>query len=244
MSKNGSTTADGSGSITASSAPPPLYVLYPVNSYMELTLAPTPPDPSPCKIQGTVYTTDAISNTIVILKSLPHTTLSFDVIIINASSVVQREVLHDSASDIPPGGNPAPNFPLQSIEEGSTIASLGQIQPTQLEERERRAVKLAMESLEQINSHASPHAQLVFDLLVKGCNKVSWSNSGTGTSIIVLNQIRVDPPFTPDSCTWIGDTQGVASEQKLLDEGSLDRVKRIVGSQQARALTSKRTTEN
>jgi hypothetical protein len=225
----------GSGPASAVS-PAPLSDLYPANAYVELTLS-SPDQPSPQKVQGSVYTTDDVSNTVVLLRSLPHTTLSYDVQMINVATVVNREVLHKSASAMSSDGTPAPSFPLQSSDGSSSSATpaLGQINTAQLEERERRAVKLAMESLEQINTHASPHAQLVFDLLVKGCNRVNWSDEGNGTSIIVLNQIRIDPPYTPESCTWIGDTRGVGAEQKALDEGSLDRVKRIVGSEQARA---------
>ncbi len=64
--------------------------------------------------------------------------------------------------------------------------------------------------------------QTVFDRLLKACNEVKWN----GESIIVLNQIKVDPPYRGENCKLLqtGGPEGV------LDEGSLERVKRIVGA--------------
>jgi hypothetical protein len=60
----------------------------------------------------------------------------------------------------------------------------------------------------------------VFDRLLKACNEVKWK----GESIIVLNQINVDPPYKPENCKLL------QSSDVVLDEGSLERVKRIVAS--------------
>mmetsp|Transcript_20209 Transcript_20209/g.28787 ORF Transcript_20209/g.28787 Transcript_20209/m.28787 type:complete len:217 (-) Transcript_20209:155-805(-) len=208
-------------SSTTSSTSPPLSVAFPANAYVELTIA----SPAGIKgdggladaktqqltstIKGMVYTTDSTSNTVVLLRSLPNTTLH-DVYMINASSILGCEAL--STPSVAAAGT------------GTTL--LSSVNSTQLEERERRAIRLATESLTQINTSATPRAQMIFDLLVKGCNVVSW---GDENSIIVLNQVRVDPPYKPESCTWIGLKAG-DKETKPLEEGSLERVKRIVGS--------------
>jgi len=201
----------------------PLSIAYPVNSYVELSIAtPAAADASTrgqiSTLKGMIYTTDSISNTVVLIKSLPNTSL-YDIHMINASSIVGCESLSvlpevtasgSTNSGTNNGGNSnTSNHSLQS-----------------LLERERRAIKLATESLTQINANATPRAQMIFDLLVKGCNVVSW---GEGDSIVVLNQVRVDPPYKPESCTWIGSKSG-EKETKSLEEGSLERVKRIVGS--------------
>ena len=65
---------------------------------------------------------------------------------------------------------------------------------------------------------ASPEGQIIFDKLLKACNEVSLD----GQSILVLNHIRVDPPYHPENCTLVDRSGG-------LDEHSLERVKKIVG---------------
>lgn len=67
----------------------PLYMTYPINTTMELTL-------EPCNevVRGVVYTTDEVSDTIVLKKSLTHTTIASEMIIINSSSVVEKKVDH------------------------------------------------------------------------------------------------------------------------------------------------------
>lgn len=67
-------------------------------------------------------------------------------------------------------------------------------------------------------NQATPQGQKIFDKLLKACNEVSWQ----GESILVLNHIRVDPPYTPEHCTLVDRSGG-------LDEHSLERVKKIVG---------------
>jgi hypothetical protein len=61
----------------------------------------------------------------------------------------------------------------------------------------------------------------VFDRLLKACNEVVWR----GESIIVLNQIRVNPPYGKEDCKLLSSTGGATG---ALHEGSLDRVKKIV----------------
>ncbi len=63
---------------------------------------------------------------------------------------------------------------------------------------------------------------MVFDKLLKACNEVVWS----GESILVLDQIRVDPPYGSNNCSLIQSADGDVS----LNEGSLERVKRILGA--------------
>lgn len=67
-------------------------------------------------------------------------------------------------------------------------------------------------------SKADPKGQLVFDRLLKACNEVVWKNE----SIIVLNEIKVDPPYTQDDCKLLQSTTG--------KQGSLERVQKIVSS--------------
>jgi len=69
------------------------------------------------------------------------------------------------------------------------------------------------------HTQAPPKGQIVFDRLLKACNEVVWKNE----SIIVLDSIKVDPPYTHDDCKLL---QPAGSGQ----QGSLDRVQKIVSS--------------
>jgi len=60
----------------------------------------------------------------------------------------------------------------------------------------------------------------MFDRLLKACKEVEWS----GESILVLEQIRVDPPYSTNDCKLLQRTGDA------LHEASLERVKRIVGA--------------
>jgi protein LSM12 len=64
---------------------------------------------------------------------------------------------------------------------------------------------------------ASPKGQFVFDRLLKACNEVVWKDE----SIIVLNTIQVDPPYSQEDCKLLQPGSG---------QGSLDRVQKIVSS--------------
>jgi hypothetical protein len=66
---------------------------------------------------------------------------------------------------------------------------------------------------------ATPEGQAIFDRLLKACNDVTWR----GESIMVLHQVQVNPPYGTDDCKLVTGIRG--SEH---DEGSLERVKKIV----------------
>lgn len=62
----------------------------------------------------------------------------------------------------------------------------------------------------------------MFDRLLKACHEVKWD----GESILVLGQIKVDPPYKSDNCYLLKNAGGDVN----LNEGSLERVRRIVGA--------------
>lgn len=235
-----STTSNGSND-------QPLYITYPVNSTMELTLAPDRE-----VVQGLVYATDEISKCIVLKKSLKHTTLASEIRICNAASVLEHKILRtasqNSSNSITSSTQnstkstkeeDASSEPKTTITDGGETTTetsendtnnipmeapipLPVVSKKALDERERRAMRLAEESFAQINQKASPEGQAVFDRLLKACNEVVWKDQ----SIYVLNQIRVDPPYSKDDCKLL--LSGNASGS--LNEGSLERVKKIVAS--------------
>ncbi|KAL3775367.1 hypothetical protein ACHAWO_006558 [Cyclotella atomus] len=186
---------------------------YPTNTIMELTLT----DSS--TVKGLVYCTDEISQSIVIQRSLIHTTLSSEIIVVHASSVKESKAI-----ELPKGEEKSSSsedniqkYGVSNVEEIKNQKIMN-VSRRALEERERRALRLAEESFSHVNQKATPQGQKIFDKLLKACNEVSWN----GQSILVLNHIRVDPPYTPNDCTLVDRSGG-------LDEHSLERVKKIVG---------------
>lgn len=151
------------------------------------------------KVKGVVYCTDEISQTVVLKKALTHTTLSSEIFVVQANAVTNSQIIEQEASE----------------EEKIPI---GNVSKKALEQQEKRAIRLAEEALQHINQKATPEGQAVFDRLLKACNEVVWK----GESIQVLNQIQVDPPYAVDNCRLISDDGRQA-------EGSLERVKKIVG---------------
>jgi hypothetical protein len=115
----------------------PLFVRYPVNSVLELTLSPDSE-----VVQGLVYCTDDISNSVVLKKSLTHTTLASEVRIINADSVTSKKVIHAVAPNKAEEGG--------EVEEELALP-LPHVSKKALEEREKRAIRLAEESFLHIN---------------------------------------------------------------------------------------------
>jgi hypothetical protein len=89
---------NGGSAGSAPAAPGRLSAIYPVNSVMELTLSNSTTNNNSNNstvLCGLIYCTDDISNTIVLKKSLVHTTLSSEITLVNASSVVTRKIIYD-----------------------------------------------------------------------------------------------------------------------------------------------------
>ena len=110
----------------------PLSSIYPINTVMELTLNKAE------TATGTIYCTDEISNTIVLKKSLVHTTLSSEITVINADVVTARRIITE-ADESDDNNNK------------SSEAVLPNVSRRMVEERERRAIKLMEESFSHIN---------------------------------------------------------------------------------------------
>lgn len=183
-----------------------LHERFPVNTVWDLTLE------SEEVVQGRVYCTDEASRTVVIQKPLTHTTLAQDVRIINAERILHA-VSHEEDSETAKAmGEPTP-----------LSSPLPKLQKKALDEKEKKAIRTAEESLRHINQKATPEGQAIFDRLLKACNQVEWKEE----SILVLNQIQVDPPYGPDDCKIV---QRNANGKKTLEDGSLGRVKKIVAA--------------
>jgi len=211
----------------ATATPPALATTYPVNTVVELKLA-----PSGTTVRGLVYCTDEFSKTIVLKKSLTHTTISSEITLINAASVMEkRDVVNADGESATNGTTENEEGLVRELAgvgglEGLTNFALPSVNKKALEEREKRAIRLAEESFSHINQKASPEVQKVFDTLLKACHDVVWK----GDSILVVKEICVDPPYTADKCSLI-DTASSGG----MGENSLERVKKIVTAAAARS---------
>lgn len=140
---------------------------------------------------------------------------------VNADCVLSKKVLVAEAPKSRSSGDDSGSSGQGEVQE--IAMPLPNVTKKSIDEREKRAVMLAKESFKHINQKASPEGQAVFDRLLKACNEVKWN----GESILVLGNIKVDPPYRVDNCKLLR-SGGVAAT--VMHEGSLDRVKRIVGA--------------
>lgn len=176
-----------------------LSVRYPVNSTWEFTL------PNDEVAAGTVYCTDETSQIVVLQKALTHTTLTFEVRMVQVSTIKKEKLISSSAEN-------------SNNSEATLSKPLPVVQKKVLEDREKKALQRAEDSFRHINQNATPEGQAIFDRLVKACNEVVWE----GESILVLSQIQVDPPYKSENCKLLSGGTGTG--------GSLDRIKKIVAS--------------
>lgn len=108
----------------------PLFQRFPVDSSWELKLS------NGEVVEGRVYTSDENSGLLVLQKDLAHTTLATEVRVVQV-----REI--KSAKELPQDNSASSSQPLPKIQKKT------------LEEREKRALKLAEESLRHINQKVS-----------------------------------------------------------------------------------------
>lgn len=166
-----------------------LYSRFPITSTWEFTLQ------GGEVVKGQVYCTDPVSSIVVLQDPTVN-----DIRMVSVSSIQQSKLIQEATkSQLDPTPTEIPH--TKKI----------------LEEREKRAIKLAQESLKHLNPKASPKGQMIFDRLWKACNEVVWKNE----SIIVLQSIQVDPPYQQENCKLL---KGGAAQ------GSLERVQKIVAA--------------
>jgi hypothetical protein len=193
---------------------------FPVNSLQKLTLQ------TGEAVSGRVYCTDEITGSIVLQKALVHTTLASEIRIVAAASVTKSVALEegdDAAITATPLTQPLPK-----------------VQKKALEERERRAIRLAEESLRHIN-------QMVRSLLAR----VESGSVGMNCSVIrcLLAKIfclllwlsRVNSVFAPRNDVSLTRSHFSVSVdrfllRKLSRHHRLDKQSLIVYSRRARML--------
>jgi hypothetical protein len=128
--------------------PPPGMLLagrFPVNSLQEVTLH------DGATFAGRVYCTDEMTGSLVLKSSLVHTTLACEMRIINVASIETSKVLPEGTTDAAADSSPsAASLSALDLAPPPELP-LPKIQKKALEERERKALKLAEERFRQIN---------------------------------------------------------------------------------------------
>jgi RNA polymerase-interacting CarD/CdnL/TRCF family regulator len=87
------------------------------------------------RITGLVYCTDDVSNTVVLQKSLVHTTLASEIHVLNAATIKSKKVITDHKEIV--------------------LELPKNVNQKQLEEKEKKAIKQAEEALKHINQKVS-----------------------------------------------------------------------------------------
>ena len=121
----------------------PLSAAYPVNSVLELTLSPTNET-----VRGLVYCTDETSQSIVLRKSLNYTTLASEIRVINARCVKGKKVIMAEAPKSRADGAGA-------TDDTEIALPLPNVTKKAIDEREKRAIMLAQDSVKHINQKVS-----------------------------------------------------------------------------------------
>ena len=140
----------GNNTSTSSTSSSSMYVAerFPVNSLQQITILPDQE-----VITGRVYCTDEITRTLILQKALTYTTLSSEIRIVSLNSIVNSQQLPEKDGAV--ATDASDKEPMATGEDIARATPLTQplpvIQKKALEERERRAIRLAEESLRHIN---------------------------------------------------------------------------------------------
>ena len=113
---------------------------YPVNSMMEIEIE------GASTMKGLIYCTDEISNTVVLQKSLLHTTLTSEIHILNAASIKSKKIIQHHKESI--------------------LELPSNVNQKQLEEKEKKAIKLAQEALKHVNQKVRAHQMHNINILL------------------------------------------------------------------------------
>lgn len=155
----------------SSSSSASMYVAerFPVNSLQQITLLPDHE-----VITGRVYCTDEITRTVILQKALTYTTLSSEIRIISLNGIVQSQQLPEKDEADPNAATVDDTVRATPLTQPLPI-----IQKKALEERERRAIRLAEESLRHINPKVMCIAVILFFIFCGRCPSYSSLRRGT-----------------------------------------------------------------
>jgi hypothetical protein len=130
---------------------------YPTNTLMELTLADS------TTVKGLIYCTDEISQSIVVQRSLVHTTLSSEIIVVHASSVKESKSIEMNHVGEGSSEDNIQKYGVANVQEIMNQKLNMNVSRRALEERERRALRLAEESFSHVNQKVCACVWIVVD---------------------------------------------------------------------------------
>ncbi|KAG5180391.1 anticodon-binding domain-containing protein [Tribonema minus] len=148
-------------------------------------------------VEGTVYTVDHTTGMLVLqCTPVPPVGGNCSMRMVNAGHLTATEVLEAPAD----GGALGPHGRISSAKE--------------LERKEAKAMRDAERALSQINFNASGEAQAIFDALARTMD-CEW----LGLSIVIYDQVQIDPPYAPAQCVRLHGCPAGALErvQKVLE---------------------------
>mmetsp|Transcript_20137 Transcript_20137/g.26025 ORF Transcript_20137/g.26025 Transcript_20137/m.26025 type:complete len:184 (+) Transcript_20137:45-596(+) len=151
-------------------------------------------------IIGEVYTVDPVTSSLVIRKSLENKRNKYEMHIIPKAAVAEIEVVKEGTQKF------------------DTLPALS---ATALDAAEQKALDEASERIEKLNVNASPEGQALFDALCKTL-PCAW----VGEAIQVLDQVRIDPPYTKQSCVSLDGSDASLKRIVKMVEGIKQKISR------------------
>ena len=148
--------------------------------------------------EGAVYTVDPVTKTVVLFSAAekPVTQDSRDVRLVPEHAIDSIKVVKQP----------------DAKDKKALVAPLPAIDVAACKKRESEAYEAMEAAMAMLNPNASAAGQACFDALSKTLD-CSWS----GDSINVLDQVRVDAPYTEDACVSLDG-----------NKSSLERIRKIV----------------
>jgi len=102
----------------------------------------------------------------------------------------------------------------EATEERAKFGEPTPVDDKELEKRERTAMEAMEKAMAALNPRAPKPGQAVFDALAKTMD-CAWLDN----SVVVLDQVKIDPPYEPDNCLSLDG-----------DQNALDRIRRILAN--------------
>jgi hypothetical protein len=152
-------------------------------------------------VEGAVYTVDPVTKTVILFSPAekPVTQDSRDVRLVPHHAIQTIKVLK----------------PADAADKKALVAPLPCVDVSACRKREEDAFEAMESAMAMLNPTASASGQACFDALSKTLD-CSWN----GDAINVLDQVRVDPPYTEGSCVSLdGNKASLGRIQKILAAG-------------------------
>ena len=132
-------------------------------------------------VTGFVHTKDEDMGILMVRKSVVHSTRASELRVI-MSHAIKGYIVDEKESEAP-------------IDTRKTTKNA-------LQKREQNTFFKVESLMSELNDKASPEGQTVFDAIHKTMD-CKWVD---GNSIVVLDQVKITPPYTPETCTSLNDT--------------------------------------